>query len=119
LAALVGKGLWVHVIRAERDHRVSPRPYATAVAARTPANAVVWTDLPLGPAYRYYLQREIRTTERADYAEAGVLLRPASDKPPAGDWRIAARMFASPFGPLELAVPQPLKTATTQESAVR
>lgn len=53
---VVSKIVYVNAYLPERDQWHSPRPYANAIRSLLPPDATLATDLPLSPAYLYYLK---------------------------------------------------------------
>lgn len=53
------KILYANAYVAERDHWHSPKPYAQAIRRLLPADAVLHADLPISPAFRYYLGHDV------------------------------------------------------------
>jgi hypothetical protein len=101
ILAFAGKWGYCNIWLLERDQWRSPRPFAHAIQACVPQGGVVWTDLPLDAATRYYLGREIRPTFLAHNAELGCWVSPEHIAPPSG-WRRTRAFVGSPFGPLQV-----------------
>lgn len=80
------KFAYVHVYLPERDHWWSQRARASAIKREIADDGVLFTPLPVSPAFRYYLDRPVRPLSELPGAEADAtyVLIP-EDAPPQGD----------------------------------
>ena len=67
---VVCKIIYINAWLPERDHWQSPKPHARSVSRLLPQGARLYTDLPLGAAYRYYLGTAVGTLEEVDRPSA-------------------------------------------------